>query len=71
MKTLFAVAEHQAAETQQLDDDSRKTLGALRDLMPGDEELEGVFGVVVGQGNVNEHGLVFKSVLELPAAGSP
>ena len=39
----------------------------LKELLPSDEELEGVLGVSVGQTTVNEHGLSSQSALELPA----
>lgn len=39
----------------------------LKELLPSDEELEGVLGVSVGQTTVNEHGLSSQSAVELPA----
>lgn len=39
----------------------------LKELLPSDEELEGVLGVSVGQTTVNEHGLSGQSAVELPA----
>lgn len=39
----------------------------IKDLFPGDDELEGVMGVSTTQVLVNQHGLVTQSILELPA----
>lgn len=57
-----------AAPEDHGDLERQKALAAkLKELLPGDSELEGVLGVSVDQAVVTSHGLVFRSALELPA----
>ena len=44
-----------------------KTLTKFKELLPSEEELEGSLGVMVGHLIVNQHGLVYRMALELPA----
>ncbi len=44
-----------------------KTLAKFKELLPSEEELEGSLGVTVGHLLVNQHGLVYRMALELPA----
>ena len=51
------------------DADLTSMLRTLQKLLPSEDELEGVFGVEVGQVVVSPQGLSSRSVIELPAAG--
>jgi hypothetical protein len=44
-----------------------KALAKFKELLPSEEELEGSLGVTVGHLIVNQHGLVYRMALELPA----
>ncbi len=51
------------------DADLASTVKTLQKLLPSEDELEGVFGVEVGQVVASPQGLSSRSVIELPAAG--
>jgi hypothetical protein len=44
-----------------------KAIAKFKELIPTEEELEGSLGVSVGHLIVNQHGLVYRMALELPA----
>jgi hypothetical protein len=51
------------------DADLTRTLRTLQTLMPSEDELEGIFGVEVGQTIAGPHGLTNRGVVELPGPG--
>ena len=60
-------AESEAAEKAELER-TKALLEKIKGLLPTDDELEGVLGVGVGQAVVNQHGLLYRSAIELPPA---
>lgn len=66
-KQLGPVRISSASESSADSAESTAFAAKFKELLPSDEELEGVLGVSVGQTTLNEHGLSSQSVLELPA----
>jgi hypothetical protein len=56
------------ADADDDDSDLASTVEGLQKLLPSEDELEGIFGVEVGQTFVTPQGLTGRSVVELPAA---
>lgn len=56
-----------AMKPEDVDADQRELLAEAQRALPSAEEMEGLFGVGVDTIRMTEHGLVFRSVWELPA----
>jgi hypothetical protein len=60
---LGGVDPHETAAGQE---ENAKFIARIKELVPSDEELEGTTGVSAGQLIVNQHGLTYRSAVEMP-----
>ncbi len=67
IRKMIDTVMSQAAAQGDDDLESQKVMALIKQLMPTEKEVEGVFGVGAGQSFLTEGGIVMESLVELPA----